>query len=100
MFARQHQRRAFVAAREDEERRAKRRDRFEPHRAAGFKTGENASAHALIAGAAGKRELAFDGSKTFACSSRRCECIGSSRIGSGISYRARWKLGAAGRKTN
>ena len=52
MLARQHQRRAFVAAGEDEERRAERRDRFEAHGAAALEAGEQRPRTRLAAGAA------------------------------------------------
>ena len=67
MLARQHQRRALGASREDKERRAERRHRFEAHRAAGFEAGEDASADALVAGTPRQRQLTFDRSESLAC---------------------------------
>ena len=52
-LTRQNQGGHFASAREDEKRRAERRGRLEPHGAAGFKAGEHASAHALLARASG-----------------------------------------------
>ena len=60
MLARQYQRRALVASREDKERCAERRHRFESHRAAGFKAGEDASADALVAGTPRQGQFTFD----------------------------------------
>ena len=70
----------LVAAGEDEERRAERGDGFEADGAAGFEAGEDAPAHALAAGAARQRQLAFDRSEAFAGCGRGGERIGGGGI--------------------